>query len=1422
MELQGVVGSLTRFRRVNTWVHIEALVDNWVPRRLGQVYFPRAKSGSFSPTSFYSPSSCSSTSDESGEDTDTEMRDSECEFDEVRPFPCSHPTCRTFHDLEGGYCQRHRCSGFCRRICSSLNSQRRYCQLVVLMFTQAIAEAESRHLLFLVVFSLFPVACYSLSQLMRADATAMLLSFAVIAVMSTWYTTVRLNRMQELSRELEVRAESIYARHLGSDLSTLFGDQGEEHITQFRVNSLQEHYLEARRHAETFHEMVCLPLKAFLDSKMVFGLSENLRPKLMPVPLAREALEREGDPSRVFDILYCNVTLPDLTSIARAWQFLKTCLENDEGNVQIMSMRDSFALAQAGHRCAEIVVRVHSYLATIRFFEDSLNELEEELDDVHRRARQLGLVASKEACRRQPASKSRPWFLDVSLGILRTISLLAAVYLAGQYFARYSPKGFQSEVRHSPVWPAWQYVFALESDADPSAHPETWVPCLFFTLPYLVLTFVLVCDLQRCQAGASTRSLTPIQLLYESDFGIHGRFYNLKVAVSQFFIVMLQALGKIPVMGGFASFALQEDSDISESFTLSFWIFVAILCINSLYPSILFLFPSNKWARLGVGILDAILDIAYTLPYLVVTLLASYVLVMKRVVSGNFGVEEVELRLKERSDPQIAFPTNFFGYFAVYYSVAHVCMVCRALERNVPKAWLIGEGSSSLPSLCPKGAASGGKCEALCKVLPPGCRARALLASFFCSSSLSIPFVSSSCHAVFACVPLLIDVFALLLRLRRYSPSLLLVVAYLVLSSSSYPNHRRVEGCFPCDCKQVGGIKQLSHCHVAGALHIKDVYLNDQNISSIAPHAFRFLPGLQRLSLSGNPLQVLPAKLFAPLKDLELLDLSRADLRHVSAKSFAGLSALKVLSLSGNELKHLPEGLLYPMPSLEKLLLGDTGGVAGLEAIPKVVAGNELLSLPPDVFKRSLRLRVLDLSDNRLATLPEGLFSMNGMLESLDLARNRLTDLPVDIFKGLSRLQKLELLKNKLSKVPLGLFSDLGHLEMLDMRYNQVRELAAGAFTGLASLKRLDMQCNPLRELPVGSFAGLPNLECLVLSQGSPIALAVGLFAGLPNLKALMLTGKSISELSAGIFAGLGHLEALHLSRNPLGKLPVGIFDGLGRLEQLYLSNTSLTELSPSSLAGLSNLKHLVLSKNLLTEVPVEALTGLPSLTGLELGDNSISKLPVGVFTGMGHLESLSLDRNPLSKLPSGVFAGLGRLKSLRLAQTSLSELNPSHFLNLGNLQTLSLRKNSFAELPVGVLASLPSLRKLDLAYNRISELPIGGFAALSNLTVLNLMHNLLRELPVGAFAGLGHLQSLYLQQNPLRQLPDEAFAGLNCIDVLLLYGTYADEPAICSRPTVHCSKARFPRFPNLPSKCALRDEMWEGCHVMLSGLRKA
>jgi hypothetical protein len=72
--------------------------------------------------------------------------------------------------------------------------------------------------------------------------------------------------------------------------------------------------------------------------------------------------------------------------------------------------------------------------------------------------------------------------------------------------------------------------------------------------------------------------------------------------------------------------------------------------------------------------MDAVLDIAYTSTYLIITLLAIYELQLGQAISGNFG-DEASVNFQAELDPAFAFPADFFGFFAVYYSLAHVCTV---------------------------------------------------------------------------------------------------------------------------------------------------------------------------------------------------------------------------------------------------------------------------------------------------------------------------------------------------------------------------------------------------------------------------------------------------------------------------------------------------------------------------------------------------------------------------------------------------------------------------------------------------------------------------------------------------------------------------------------------------------------------------
>ena len=726
MELHQSIKSLKWLRGgLDTWVNIEGLPKrSWFPgfahvdfggvikarcaqsfrfiwqrmRQLSARQLPHVSSVYFEPTRF-GRSSATSSDESAGEDAETETYSTQQEmFDEGKPFPCSHPSCHSFHCSESGYCERHHWVGLGKRICVAVNGWRQNVELSVLILAQAVAEVESRFLLVLLVLSLLPMASYAFSQSTGVSGTLIFLIVISIAIVSIVYTTARLNRMQTLSKKLEVESEALYAKNLHNDMSRLFGDWGRDDIAQPQVASLTEHFVEARKHLDDFDKNLCLPLREFLEEHPGSISRQDLRPVLMTLPMAQEAVVREGGWDKILDLLYCEVLFDDWEKMLSAWCFLQTRAEHDElREMEIVRTRDSFASVQAGVRCAEMVVKINHYLATIRFREASLTKLENQVDDVHHLAEQVGLVTGSLQVdpllmSGRPAQQSR--LVVGVVALLRISSLLAAVYLGGQYFVRYSPPFIRSKLPQ-----LIRDAFALKQTVEPSdgtlpegitSNSGRWLeeslsqllPSIVFSLPYLALIIVLLSDLRRCRsANLKLRPLKPTQLLYEEYFGIEGKLYGFKVAMLQLFTVMLQAFGKLQIMGGLVSFAFHSAPKHSDAFERCFWAFVGFLCLNSIYPTILLGLPSVKWVRRGAAMMDAVLDIAYTSTYLIITLLAIHELQLDQAIRGNFG-DEASVNFQAELDPAFAFPADFFGFFAVYYSLAHVCTVCRALERS--------------------------------------------------------------------------------------------------------------------------------------------------------------------------------------------------------------------------------------------------------------------------------------------------------------------------------------------------------------------------------------------------------------------------------------------------------------------------------------------------------------------------------------------------------------------------------------------------------------------------------------------------------------------------------------------------------------------------------------------------------------------
>ena len=289
--------------------------------------------------------------------------------------------------------------------------------------------------------------------------------------------------------------------------------------------------------------------------------------------------------------------------------FCKTRAEYDDlREIKIVRTRDSFASVHAGVRCAEMVVKINHYLATIRFREASLTKLENQVDDVHHLAEQVGLVTGSLQVdpllmSGRPVQQSRLVVRCCCFASDQLISYWQQCTLGGN-----TSCGIVHLFIRSNLPQLIRDAFALKQTSEPSdgrsaeaaaADSGGWLeeslsqllPSIVFSLPYLALIIVLLSDLRRCRsANVKLRPLKPTQLLYEEYFGIEGKLYGFKVAMLQLFTVMLQAFGKLQIMGGLVSFAFHSAPKHSGAFERCFWTFMGFLCLNSIYPSILLAF----------------------------------------------------------------------------------------------------------------------------------------------------------------------------------------------------------------------------------------------------------------------------------------------------------------------------------------------------------------------------------------------------------------------------------------------------------------------------------------------------------------------------------------------------------------------------------------------------------------------------------------------------------------------------------------------------------------------------------------------------------------------------------------------------------------------------------------------------------------
>ncbi|CAE7262297.1 Cpn2, partial [Symbiodinium pilosum] len=883
--------------------------------------------------------------------------------------------------------------------------------------------------------------------------------------------------------------------------------------------------------------------------------------------------------------------------------------------------------------------------------------------------------------------------------------LLCSAYFARQYLIQYAgPSQLPTFLLHLLLYEDQQVV-----TKEPS-----WPKALCFALPYAVLVIVFANDLLRCRRPPR-RKLKLSQLIYERHFGVFGDYYVFKVAIMQLMTVLLQAFGKVKVLGAIVTFAMSENIVAVSLLEQTFWVFWGLMALNSTYPSLLFVLPDAWWCRYGSAVMDIILDVGYVLTHLLMIVIAMSDLSSEKLVSGNFGEEE-EMGFSNRNSARdcadcdlmtlVSFYTRFHvlrgvapaiflpQFFAVYGSIAHACCACRAVER-VAKLPQLRQFSTRLQE-------------------QPG-----LLRSASSFSSSRLAKLLDSGHW---------------LRLRRcfkvlYSPILLLILVLLLQDPDFYPGAGDFF-CFPCrkdqvrfvgaqqlsdlqtkavyrSCKQQVENVRLESCALAAILHQEEISIS--GISSIAPGALTALGcHVKRLSFSNSNLTSLPARRFESLGCLLALDLGKSQLQKLDEDAFVGLTELRLLSLSQNKLTNLSANLSH-MPRLEQLLLGGKRNKFN----KTIVRGNELVHLPLLVHPR---LQVLDISENLLTAMPAAAFTGLPALRNLDFCRNQLASLPEGLFPGLTSLQSLDLSWNQLASLPEGLFADLTSLQSL-----YLDSLPERLFADLTSLQSLSLYSNKLTSLPERLFADLTSLQSLSSDSNELASLPERLFADLTSLQHLGLSWNQLASLPEGLFADLTSLQSLSLYSNKLASLPERLFADLTSLQSFSLHSNKLASLPERMFADLTSLQRLYLYSNELASLPERLFADLTSLRRLGLSRNQLAALPEGLFADLTSLQRLYLDSNELAALPERLFADLTSLQRLSLYSNKLASLPERMFADLTSLQRLYLYSNELASLPERLFADLTSLRRLGLSWNQLAALPKGLFADLTSLQRLYL-----------------------------------------------------------------------------------------------------
>ncbi|XP_046420530.1 toll-like receptor 6 [Neodiprion pinetum] len=560
---------------------------------------------------------------------------------------------------------------------------------------------------------------------------------------------------------------------------------------------------------------------------------------------------------------------------------------------------------------------------------------------------------------------------------------------------------------------------------------------------------------------------------------------------------------------------------------------------------------------------------------------------------------------------------------------------------------------------------------------------------------------------------------------------------------------------------------------------IKEIHLQNNSLSVLAPGLFADLKQLVALYLSRNSLTSawFSSTTFSGLIRLVLLDLSRNKIATLDPALFKDLYTVQILNLQNNKLETIPADTFSPMSNLHTLVLKnnrltylDAYSLNGLFALSLLALdSNHIEGIHPDAFRNCSSLRDLNLSGNNLDSIPAALKDMR-MLRTIDLGENQIKRLVDPGFKGMSSLYGLRLIGNEIANVTKAAFAEMPALQILNLARNKIERVESGAFGESPALQAVRLDANFIRDMS-GIFMNAPGLLWLNMSDN---AIEHFDYTLLPReLQWLDMHKNKISDL--GVAPPGLRIQTLDASFNRITKIPANSLPE--SIELLFLNDNLIHSVEPHTFVAKVNLTRVDLYANQIVSMELSALQLAPVPPDRALPEFYVGGNPFQCDCTMEWLQrinALTLRQHPKVMDLASVYCRLpyDRRKSF----APLLEASPSQFLCTYKTHCFALcHCCDFDACDCEMTCPTNCTCYHDQSWSaNVVDCSRSGYTNLPgrlpmDATEVYLDGNEFGELTSHAFIGRKNLQVLYANNSNIVSIHNHTFSGLKRLVVLHL-----------------------------------------------------